>query len=192
MKCMVKIVSSLLIALTLGVGSAIWAINHTPGENHDVINGAWRTNLTIGSSGAGMYVRAAVAKTGLFALNKSESIYFVADSDDNGQPLHSRCDYRIKGKDLETRWWSLTVYGADHFLIPNEKNRYSFNGQDVLRNPDGTYEIIMSASPQSGNWLPSGNQDQLHLALRLYNPQPAIYENPAGIELPRIFKEACR
>ena len=137
-------------------------------------------------------MRALVARTGLFALNKSETIYFVSDTDGNGQPLHSNCDYRIEGQDIQTRWWSITAYGADHFLIANEKTRYSFNGQDVIRASDGTYRILMSSTAQSGNWLPTGNQEQLYLALRLYNPQPAVYENPAGLELPQIIREECR
>jgi hypothetical protein len=77
LKLSLKIIACVLIALALGVGSALWAINSPPGENYNVINGAWRTNLAIGSAQAGMYIRALVARTGLFALNKSETIYFV-------------------------------------------------------------------------------------------------------------------
>jgi hypothetical protein len=192
LKLFLKFLASVLIALALGLISALWAINSPPGESYNVTNGAWRTNLAIGSSQAGMYIRALVARTGLFALNKSETIYFVADSDDNGQPLHSKCNYRIEGKDIETRWWSITAYGEDHFLIANEKQRHSFNGHDVMRKADGTYDILMSPTAKSGNWLPSGNQKQLYLALRLYNPKPAVYENPAGVELPRITRGECR
>jgi hypothetical protein len=192
MNLLLKFFASVLFALALGVGSALWAINAPPGENYTVTNGAWRTNLAIGSSQAGMYIRALVARTGLFALNKSETIYFISDTDDNGQPLHSNCDYRIEGQDIETRWWSITAYGADHYLIANENNRHSFNGQDVIRAADGTYRILMSSTAKSGNWLPTGNQDQLYLALRIYNPQPAVYKNPAGVELPRIMREECR
>lgn len=192
MKRFLKFLASVLFALTLGVGSALWAINSPPGENHNLTKGPWRTNLAIGSSQAGMYVRALVARTGLFALNQTETIYFIAATDDDGDPLHSNCDYRIEGQDIQTRWWSITAYGADHFLIANEKNRYSFNGHDVMRKADGTYRILMSATVKPGNWLPTGNQDQLYLALRLYNPQPAVYKNPAGVELPRIMREECR
>ena len=125
-------------------------------------------------------------------MNQSETIYFIAAVDDDGDRLHSNCDYRIEGRDIQTRWWSITAYGADHFLIANEKNRYAFNGQDVVRAADGTYRILLSATAKAGNWLPSGNQNQLYLALRLYNPRPAVYQDPAGVGLPRIIKGACR
>ncbi len=45
--------SSVLIALALGLISALWAINSPPGENENETNGAWRTNLAIGSSQGG-------------------------------------------------------------------------------------------------------------------------------------------
>ena len=51
---------------------------------------------------------------------------------------------------------------------------------------------VVITGAKSDNWLPTGNQNQLYLALRLYNPQPAVYENPAGVELPRIIKGECR
>ena len=44
--------ASVQIALALGLISALWAINSPPGENYNVTNGAWRTNLAIGSSQA--------------------------------------------------------------------------------------------------------------------------------------------
>ena len=64
MKLCIKITVCLLIALCLGIVSALWAINSPPGENYNVTSGAWRTNLAIGSSQAGMYIRALVARTG--------------------------------------------------------------------------------------------------------------------------------
>jgi len=77
LKLFFKIIASVLIALILGIVSALWAINSPPGENQNITNGAWSTNLDIGSSQAGIYIRALVARTGLFALNKSETIYFI-------------------------------------------------------------------------------------------------------------------
>jgi len=93
---------------------------------------------------------------------------------------------------MAARWWSITVYGADNYLIPNEAMRNAFNDQDVAKNADGRYTISVSSTPKRGNWLPSGNQDQLYLTLRLYNPLPEVYHKPAELELPQIIKEACR
>ena len=108
MKLVLKFTLSLVIAAILAFGSAIWAINHLPAKTALVANGAWRTSQAFGSSRADWYTRALVARTGLFALNRSETIYFIAQSDNSGRPLHSGCDYSIEGRDLNTRWWSLT------------------------------------------------------------------------------------
>ena len=186
-----KILLSVVIALILGIGSAFWAIRKTS-QAAWLQNGAWRMNLAIGSAELGMYSRAAVAFGGLFAMQKSEAIYFVAYTDDQGRPLQSNCDYRIEGTDLDSRWWSITLYGADFFLIPNNQNRYSYNGGNLIREPDGSYRIWISNSARQGNWIPSGNEEKLHLTLRLYNPMPSAYEQPHRISLPRIIRDTCR
>jgi len=115
-----------VVALALGVGSALLVVGLVT-EKDLIRNGAWYTGLTYGSEQAGMYTRAAVAIEWLFALNRSEVIYYTVDTDDTGQLLRSSCDYRIEGSSLDpySSWWSITVYGGDNFLIPNEQNRYS-------------------------------------------------------------------
>ncbi len=191
MKRALRYLAIILVALVIGIGSALWVV-HSPPESGMVKNGAWRTSLEVGSTHSGMYTRAVVAVTGLFALNKSETIYYIAETDDEGQPLRSVCDYRIRGKDLDTRWWSITAYGEDYFLIPNDQDRYSCNMMNLSREADGRYNIYLSSTPKKVNWLPTGNQGKFSLSLRLYQPASAFYETPQAIELPRIIKEGCR
>ncbi len=190
MKRFLKYLTCILVALFLGVGSALWAIK-SHARRSWLQNKSWRVNLDIGSKNTGLYSKAAVARAGLFALNKSETIYYVAGTDDEGKPLTSDCDYRIEGKDLDARWWSITLYGADFFLVPNDQKRYSFNGQNVKRKQDGGYIIFASRTAKQDNWLPSGDQDQFYLTLRLYNPAKSVYTNPGRIELPSITREVC-
>jgi hypothetical protein len=191
MRGVIKLLLSILVALILGIGTAFIGIRVIT-RGSAVKNGAWLTNLAVGSKEAGMYTRAAVALTGLFALNKEETIYYRADSDDSGQPLHSGCNYRIEGWDIDTRWWSITVYGGDNFLIPSDINRYAYNGMNVMRKADGSYIIRLSSTPKDGNWLPTGKQGNFSLSLRLYNPAPVVYENPGTIRLPHIIREECK
>lgn len=193
MKKPLKIVISVLVVLILGgligYGTAVLAYEGMFSRG-TVINGQWATNLTIGSSEANPYVRANIALHFLLALAKSETMYYNCIGDDKREPLRSDCDYRIEGKGIDTRWWSITAYGQDDFLIPNEQKRYSFNINTVKTNPDGSYVIYLSSSPKEGNWLPSGDKKQnIGLSLRLYNPGPSVYADPGGIELPRIVKK---
>jgi hypothetical protein len=191
MRGITKLLLSILVSLILGIGTAFIGIRVIT-KGSAIKNGAWLTNLSVGSKEAGMYTRAAVALTGLFALSKEETIYYIADSDDSGQPLHSSCNYRIEGGDINTRWWSITVYGNDNFLIPNDKNRYAYNGMNVVRRADGSYIIRLSSTLKEGNWLPTGKEGNFSLSLRLYNPAPVVYENPGTIRLPRIIREECK
>lgn len=189
MKPTIKCLVTVLIALVLGGGSALFIIN-SPLFKQGIKKGAWITTPDVGGTNAGMYVRAMTARIGLFALNKTETIYYQADTDDEGQRLRSDCDYRIEGKDIDARWWAITMYGEDHFLIPNELNRHAFNMKNVIREKGGTYTIHISRTEKEGNWLPSGDKDQmLALSLRCYNPEPKLYEHPEKVELPRIIRE---
>jgi hypothetical protein len=155
-----------------------------------ILNGPWSTSLTFGSKTTGVYEKAIVATIGLFALNKTETVYYSAFTDSKGETLNSKYSYRIEGENIDTRWWSLTVYGEDSFLIPNKYKLYSYSMNNIKRESDGRYIIYLSKKQQKENWLPSGDNEQnLSLTLRLYNPSPAVYENLETIRLPRIIKE---
>ena len=193
MKSALKYLCVVLIAIVLGAGSAFYWLLKPPFDPNWVRSGAWRTNLLAGSEQSGMYDRARVAIAGLFALKRSETLYYIADGDDRGEPLQSGCSYRVEGRDPDSRWWSITVYGRTYFLIPNDQKRYSFNKNNVRRDPDGLFRIYLTATPREKNWIPTGRKPQkLHLNLRLYNPSPRIADNPGDAELPRIIREECR
>jgi hypothetical protein len=183
MKKVFKILIAALIAIVLG--SAI-------GSAYSIKNGPWQTSLAVGSEDANLYTRASVAVHALLALKQSETVYYTAYKDDNGDPLNGNYVYRIEGKNPDARWWSITIYGADDFLIPNELNRYSYNMNNVTYNADGVYTIYLSRTQRSGNWLPLGNQNKFSLSLRLYNPGSTVLSNPATVELPHIIKEGAR
>jgi len=57
--------------------------------------------------------------------------------------------------------------------------------------PDG-YTIFLARSPRPGNWIPTGDGETFSLALRIYNPAPAVHEHVGTIALPRIIREEGR
>jgi hypothetical protein len=188
-----RLAGAAFLALVLGLASAWWTIRSGL-SGGEVANGPWRTSFLTGSSDADMYTRARVAVGGLLALAPSETVYWNADRDADGAPLDARCDYRVEGEELPARWWSLTAYGADHFLIPNEPGRFSFSQTTLARAPGGPWTIQVSSEPHAGNWLPSGRtgaSGPFALTLRLYNPARAVTEQPEKLALPRIVREAC-
>lgn len=193
----VRLVLAIGAAIVLGLGSAWYAVRAGL-SGGEIANGPWRTSLVTGSAEAGLHTRARVAVGGLLALAPSETVYWNADVDGQGEPLDARCDYRVEGEELPARWWSVTAYAADHFLIPNGAGRYSFSQTTLARSPGGpwTMRVSSEAKPsEATNLLPSGrtgDSGPFALTLRLYNPAPEVYERPATVALPRIVREACR
>jgi hypothetical protein len=182
----------LLASLVLGAASAWWAILHA-GKQQAIRNGPWWTSLATGGSDAGMYLRAQIAITGLFALTPSEAVYFTAATDDAGEPLRRRCTYLVEGTPLPARWWSITAYGDDNFLIANAANRFSFNMANLPIAADGTFRVIAGPEEQSGSWLPTGaGAGGFNLTLRVYNPPPELLADLSHVALPSITRQgAC-
>jgi hypothetical protein len=188
-----RLAAATVLGVVLGLASAYAALLSLRGQ-HVIKNGPWATSLTIGGTDADMYTRASVAISGLFALNKHETIYFNAEHDSAGEALDPACTYRLEGRDPDTRWWSVTLYADDNYLIPNPANRYSVSQSNVVRAPGGNFVIRLSPSPAAGtpeaNWIPT-SPDGFQVTLRLYNPGDTVKANPAAAPLPAILKEAC-
>ena len=184
-----RLIGALVLGVALGLGSAYFAIMSLRGE-HVVNNGPWTTSLAAGGVGADMYTRDYVAVTGLLALSKEETIYFGADKDSTGAALDGHCTYRIEGHDPDARWWSITLYARDNYLIPNPSNRYSVSQTNVVRNAEGAWIVRLSSTEEPNNWIAT-SPDGFQITLRLYNPGEAVRKDPATAPLPSIVKEAC-
>lgn len=184
------VLAIVVIGVIIGLGSLVAGMAIV-GLGSGINNGPWLTNLATGSENANPYLRAAIAVFGLLALNPSETMYFSATTDSSGSPLNGNCTYRIEGKAPDARWWSITVYGADGYLIP-DSTRYSYSLTDMSPDANGVYTIYLSKAQHSGNWLSLGNESTFHLSLRLYNPVQSVRNNPGTVELPRIIKESCK
>lgn len=180
-----------VLGIALGLGSAALVIKRGGLGGHFAV-GPWGTGTDFGSAGAGMYTRVRVALFGLLALDKKETMYYTAATDGAGAPLSGDCTYVIEGRDLAARWWSVTAYGPDSYLIPNDAGIYSFSRTTVKREADGRYIVRVSAGRQDGNWLPVKPGESFDLTARFYNPEPSIYAAPAAAALPTITKESCK
>lgn len=183
-----KIAATLVAGTALGL-AATWLTvgREVPASVED---GPWETNLLIGSPAGDPYTRAAVALHGLFAFNRHEVIYYLATQDSSRQPLDGACLYEVEGADPKARWWSLTAYGDDEYLIPNPADRYSVDKSSVLRLPDGQFTIDIGPRPQPQNWIPVTGRS-FSLVLRLFNPDPGIARAPDHVLLPSIVRRGC-
>jgi len=174
-------------AVAVGLGSAWWILKKAPWMNSTVEVGAWKTNLLAGSQDADIYTRAAVAVNALLALDRSETMYFIANKDDSGAPLRSRCTYRVQGVVPKARWWSITAYADDMFLFDAPMGHYSLNGSTARLDQNGQFSLTTGPTEQPAtHWLPTPGDRGLVLTLRLYNPEQALQAAPGSLVAPRI------
>ena len=189
-----------VIAIAAGIALGLlltWATVMRASQLGDVKDGPWHTSLDVGSNKGDALLRARVALHGLFALNRSETIYYTATRDSDGGPLSGDCSYRITGRDPHARWWSITAYGPDDFLIPNKAKRYAISKSGLVRRRDGRFVAAISQRrPKDDNGKPLANwiaisAEPFSLVLRLYNPDDDIVASPARAGLPRISRWSC-
>jgi hypothetical protein len=183
-------VATVTAGALLGIGSAwLWLTRTDPAGTRI---GPWLVNLEAGSSNASMYTRARIALKALLALDRRETLYYVADRDDAGRPLRSNCRYLISGSIPAARWWSVTAYADDIFLFPDTEQRYSVSGENPTLKAVGRFSAVTGPeTPDSGAlaWIPTPGDRGLILTLRLYNPGPALQTDPGALSAPRIERQ---
>ncbi len=183
-----RFIACCIAALVIGIGSALWAIDRGE-ESRSIKNGPWRTNLEVGTSDLDAYSKSAIALHALLALNRTEAIYYVAETDNDGAKLNAACQYRISGSHMDTRWWTITAYGSDHFLMKTDQERYSVSMLDV-GDDEFTFAVGLNP-PDKGAWLPTNGKDNFSLFLRLYSPSEEFLEASDTVVLPSIVREEC-
>jgi len=177
----------LVCGLGIAVGRSYWLSNF-----NEVSVGPWQASSSLGSRDAGRLARAGLALNGILALNRHEALYYFAESDSGGRRLSGRCAYRIEGEDPDARWWSLTVYGPDRFLVRNPQHRYSADRNSVTRRDGRRFVVRLDRDLDwvDRDWiaLPAGD---FFVALRLYNPADDSVNAPQTARLPEIVRERC-
>ncbi|GAB4225357.1 MAG: DUF1214 domain-containing protein [Methyloligellaceae bacterium] len=196
MKAVRSVVSLLLAfacALGIGLASAWYLIAHgSPLTTGEI--GPWSVWYTAGNPNADPYTKAYLARSGRLPITSTNALYYFASTDEDGEPLRAECIYRIEGVPLNAMWWSLALYDEAGNLIPNKAERHAFNRADLMRRPDGTFQIRLAPTAEHGNWLPTGKPGGLRIILRIYGPyEPTSAVRGREIEnsLPEILKVAC-
>lgn len=178
-----------IVAITVGGGFATYQISTWKNASQQSI-GSWQT---IGKdkdvNRDDLLSIAQIAVFATYPLTKKEVIYLNTSTDSDGNPIDSKSDYVIEGKKFDARYWSITAYDQDGFLIKNPINKYSYNFEDVKYAADSTsYKINLSATEKPENWLPTTASKKIALVIRLYQPSDALRENLNLETLPIIKK----
>ena len=146
----------------------------------------WIFGPRIGSYGTDYVLRADVAEFGLGANLPTQAVYFDGLTA-GGRRLDGGRTYVLRfapGQLPPVRtgdgFWSITMYSADRFLVPNPIGRYSIGDRtpELATGADGSLEVYLSATAPPGhqaNWLPAP-PGRFSVVLRIYAPRPAAVD----------------
>ena len=176
---------AVLSGSAVGIALALTFINSDRGSQQTSIQ-HWQGSAVAGSTDADFLTRARVARQALLALNETQTVYFSTMRDSDGALLDGECEYRMQGEGLPARWWSITAYGEDYFLIPNKGDQYSVTMQE---HGDGPWQVTIAADGQASLMAPTSGG--FNLLLRLYNPNFDVFSDLEKLRLPVIEKIWC-
>lgn len=182
--------AAVLAGIILG-GASAWAALEFGRSSFAEQYGAWRHSRAAGSSAADLYTRAIIAREGLLALSAREALYFSLGVDDQGAPLSENCIYDLTGRQLDARWWSITLYADDDFLAQNEDHAASIDASRVTAGEDGRWRArIATVRGDAIYWLSSRNARRgFALTLRVYNPHREFQTSAEA--LPALTRISC-
>ncbi len=176
-----------LLALAIGSAVALFRIRNFEHSNLFFTNGVWRgtTDLPLGKD---PLLTAQITAYALFALPSNEAVYLFAHRDNHNNKLSGANKYTITGNvnHIKARYWSITAYGKDLFLIPNSQNRFGFSSNTLQTDSAGNFTINVSALKQEINWLPVKADAPFMLVFRLYKGEQHFIQNLSGTILPEV------
>lgn len=191
MRLIINILTVIVIGFFLGGFTAHYSIRQAHGVG--AINvGSWSAWPFVGGVEIDPYTSARGTANGTLPLGAAEGLAFEASEDSNGETLDRECQYQIVGKTPPSRVWTLAAYSNDGELLETSRSQYAANHSgNIIRYPDGSFEIKMSNRPSSGNWMPMEGKGDFKLILRLYDTP--ITSNSGVIDpiMPQVNKLEC-
>jgi hypothetical protein len=145
------------------------------------VNG-WEITLDMGRYGKNYPYRASWTFFGVGGNLPEDAVYPLASKDGDGKPLDGSNKYELRfskdGIPPVNAFWSLTMYDADSYLVPNPLNRYALGDRSgMTAGEDGSLTIYIQnerpSADKQANWLPAP-KGPFRTALRLYSPKKEV------------------
>ena len=162
------------------------------------VNG-WIFTTKTGLYGTDYIQRALITAIGLGANRPQDAVYPTGDKDADGNDFDGASKKYVmhfdKGQVPPAKaFWSLTMYDASYFFVPNPLNRYTLGSRNkFVANADGSVDLYLQAdSPGKGkeaNWLPAPKAKFIPM-MRLYWPSEAPPSIIDGTWKPPAIKAA--
>lgn len=139
----------------------------------------WFFTTEAGIYGTKYRQRALITAFGLGANRPQDAVYPTSEGPDILKKYSGANKYVLHFNKGElppvNGFWSLTMYDANYFFVPNPINRYTVSQRNKLKtNADGSVDLyVQNDSPgkdKEENWLPAP-KDQFILMMRLYWPK---------------------
>jgi hypothetical protein len=187
-----------VVVLLLGVAGAIalglwtaWLAVRSPAPIDTIVVGAWQAWPNAGTADADPYSRARLARTGEIPLGSGEGLTLLALDDDSGAPLTTKCDYKIVGQTPPARLWTMALENSDGRIIEGRSGPEALGSDALLRSPDGSFEIVLSSHPQTGNWISTEGGAPFRLVVRLYDTSARTGTQLTTLFMPHITRGRC-
>ena len=125
------------------------------------VNG-WEITLDMGRYGTNYPYRASWTFFGVGGNLPEDAVYPFAHKDGDGKPFNGANKYVLHFTKAEippvNAFWSLTMYDAESYLVPNPINRYALGDRSGMKfGDDGSLTIyIQNESPGAGQGRPTG------------------------------------
>ncbi|MEZ2129006.1 MULTISPECIES: DUF1214 domain-containing protein [unclassified Sinorhizobium] len=182
---------SLIIAFGGGILFTLYALDATAGFGA-IRLGAWEAFPTLQTAEADPYAKSHRARAGKLLYGTAEGLAFSAAVDDRGERLSATCNYRLVGQTPPARLWTLYIANArGEPIAPTEGRPTALNSWIVLRNPDSSFSIVLSAKAQPGNWLALPASGQFRLVLTLFDTPTAGSSGLIDLSMPKLEKIGC-
>ncbi|WP_179443467.1 DUF1214 domain-containing protein [Rhodococcus sp. ACPA1] len=178
-------------AIDDGVAAARQAILKEEPNLGEHVNG-WAIARDLGRYGTRYLYRAAWTYFGVGGNLAEDAIYPLAVVDGEGRFLDGAHRYTLHFTEDElppvNAFWSVTMYDADSYLVPNDIDVYALGNRSSLHYAhDSSLTIAIQAeqpdNTSTTNWLPAPRSGRFKLALRLYHPREeaskGIWQPPA-------------
>ena len=191
MRLLLGLLFAFTVATVVGLGATWFAV--TEGTAFGAISiGAWTAWPRTGTADIDPYARAAVARNGELPIGSGDGVAFFASTDDRRRPLDGRCDIILSGTTPQARYWTVTLYDLEGQLVANSLERQGFTSQEVVRNADGSFVIVVAPRARPGNWLPTGGVERYVLVFRLYDTPVGVATRASReAPMPSVAVERC-
>ena len=176
---------SVLCGVVGGWASALSFIDSV-GSSPAGAAGTWRLWDLASGKASNPYARAHFLMEGRVPPAQSLFQVYTNSLDDDGSTLLSGCVYRISAKDLESRWWSLSVGPSNS---QDKASSPAVTSDEVVRDPDGSLNVAMARYPVAGNWIRPAVEGALTLQLVVSNTDDL--QAAGELKLPSVKRVSC-